>query len=89
MALEQSDWRQARKVGLIILGVFAAIFIAAVLLRKPGESMQPQALLDTCRTRYAQAHSRGDTVLADAWIPRPELQNGRGMLRCMDLVLPR
>ena len=85
MPMTKSDWRKGRRVGLLILGVFVALFIVASLNGRAGPSLQIQALRDACHNRYGQAHSRGDTVLADAWIPRPELQRGRPFLRCMDL----
>jgi hypothetical protein len=89
MPMDSADWRRARKAGLIILGVFVAIFVFVSLPRRRGLSPQTQALVDACKTRYSQAHSHGDSILADAWIPRPEIQTRRQMLRCIDLALYR
>ena len=89
MPMESTDWRKARRAALIILGIFVAIFVFASLPRRSGPSLQTQALRDSCKTRYSQARSHGDSILADAWIPHPELQVGRGMLRCIDLAAYR
>ena len=90
MALNDSDRRSGRKVIFWIIGGFAGLGLLAVLIGKPGQqSPVDVALIEACRQRYSQAHSRGDSILADAWIPRPDLQVGRGLRRCGDLPASR
>lgn len=86
MSFDRSDWRSARKVGFWLIVGIAALFMVDALLSHPGtRTPLDQALVDACKSRYAQAHSHGDTILADAWIPRPDLQGLRGLRRCSDL----
>jgi hypothetical protein len=91
MPMQQSDWRKARRV-LPLIGVitFALLVIASLaILKQPRTSMLIEVLREACGDRYRQAHSRGDSILVNAWVPRPELQRGRPFLRCMDLAAYR
>ena len=89
MALN-SELRSGRKVIFWIIGGFAGLLVLTVFLGKPGQQTPIDlALVDACSQRYSQAHSRGDSLLADGWIPRPDLQVGRGLRRCGDLPASR
>ena len=88
MSLERNDWRAARKAGIWLIGGIAVLYMVANLLHRPGtRSPIYQALIDACQDRYARARSHGDTILADAWIPRPDLQGIRNPQRCSDLMV--
>jgi len=87
MSLDRNDWRAARKTGLWVIGGIAGLYMVALLLNRGSRPPVDQVLIDACKDRYARAHSHGDTILADAWIPRPDLQGLRGLRRCSDLLV--
>ena len=90
MSLDAKDQRSARKAGFWLIVGIAGLFMLAVLFRRPGvRTPFDQALIDACKDRYAHARSHGDTILADAWIPRPDLQGIRYLRRCSDLMVLR
>ena len=74
--------RAASKWLFVPLGLFVALAVALSL--KHGAELREQ-LRAECRTKYALAHNRGDSLLADNWIPAPGLQPTRGLRHCRDL----
>jgi len=74
-----------RKVGLWLFG---AVLVLAVLSIVVSNKHQPDILdqlRSECRARYATAHTRGDSILVDNWIPAQGLQGIRGVWHCSDL----
>jgi len=90
MTLDGNEQRSANKAVFWIIGGFAGLLLLAVLLTRPGvRTPVDQALIEACNDRYAHARSHGDTILADAWIPRPDLQRIRQLRRCSDVLVLR
>ena len=87
MVLEDSDRRSVRKAAFWIFGTISC-FLGLFLLTRGSANRSPVdlALIAACQERYASAHSRGDSILVDAWIPRPDLQGVRNLQRCEGLV---
>ncbi len=56
----------------------------AISVRHPPEI--DEQLRAECRTKYAAAHNRGDSILADNWIPAPGLQQVRSLRHCSQIV---
>jgi len=74
--------RSAAKWLFIPLGLVAAVGIAISV--RHGSDLQEQ-LRVACRARYAAAHTRGDSIVVDNWVPASGLQGIRGMRHCSDL----
>ena len=85
MTPKEHDRSSLRRARYWIFGLASAL-ILWVLIVKPGPDPQYLALNAACTERYSRAHSRGDSLLVDAWIPEPGLQTRRmRFLRCRDL----
>lgn len=74
-------FRQTAKWFFMVLGVLAVFAFAISLTREPELRERLRA---ECRARYAAAHDRGDSILADNWIPAPGLQGGRTLRHCSE-----
>ena len=75
--------RKSAKWFFIAIGVLAVLAFAISLSQQPERSEQLRA---ECRAKYAAARTRGDTILAENWIPAPGLQTGRSLRHCRDLA---
>jgi len=74
--------RSAAKWLFIPLGLLAAVGI--VMSVRHGPDLQEQ-LRAECRARYAAAHTRGDSIVVDNWVPAAGLQGIRRVRHCSDL----
>jgi len=76
--------RAAAKWLIFPLGLLAALGL--VMSLRHGSDVREQ-LRAECRARYAAAHTRGDSILVNNWIPAAGLQGVRGIQHCRDLGL--
>ena len=88
MTLGVADKRSARRVGVGILAGALFLAIAGAIMLPGRASRSRQLMRAACQKRYAQARTRGDSLIAGGWIPRPDLQVRRQYLTCRDLGYP-
>ena len=74
--------RVAGKWLLAPLGLLLTGGLIVSLKHRPDVLKQLRA---ECHARYAAASTRADTILADNWVPAPELQGVRRVQHCSDL----
>ena len=58
--------------------------VSLIISVRHGSDLQ-EKLRAECRARYAGAHTRGDSIVVDNWIPASGLQGVRGVRHCSDL----
>jgi len=75
--------RNTAKWLFVVLGALTVVTLIISTKHNPEIAAQLQA---ECRAKYAAAHSRGDSIIADNWIPSPGLQSTRSLRHCRQLV---
>jgi hypothetical protein len=78
--------RNSAKWLFVVIGALLVVTRIISDKHRPEIAAQLQA---ECRAKYAAAHSRGDSILADNWIPAPGLQATRTLWHCGQLMLGR
>jgi hypothetical protein len=66
-----------------VVGVLTVATLIISTAHRPEIATKLQA---ECQAKYAAAHTRGDSIIADNWIPAPGLQATRSLRHCRQLV---
>lgn len=74
-----------RKVSPWLLGAVLLIVVLSIVVSNKHQPDILDQLRTECRARYGTAHTRGDSILVDNWIPAQGLQGIRGVRHCSDL----
>jgi len=78
--------RNTAKWLLVVVGALTVVTFIISTKRQPEIAARLEA---ECQAKYAAAHSRGDSIIADNWIPAPGLQTTRSLRHCRQLVKGR
>ena len=78
--------RRARKIAAVVFALLLLVLVGAWIVSSRSYDRRRDQAVSECRSKLAEAHTRGDTLVALNWIPSAQ-QMATRLTHCRDVLL--